>query len=333
MPFLMKRASRIEPDLQVARGVGVESALAASWDRYVPGDAIRSATQRRPPAIAGQQICASDECAGGWQMPWKNRRRPIFEGQWGCNAKCLAVIIRRSLRREGGNLSVQMQAPGPHRHRIPLGLVMLSQGWITQAQLRRALDAQRSSGEGRIGEWLVRESSTSPAQVTRALAIQWSCPVLPIDGFTPSAMALTMPRVFVEELGLLPLRVAGSRILYLAFNDRLDASASFALERMSALRVESGLVEEKQFDAARSRLLESSFADVTNGFAADTDALGTKIAAILEQMQPVGARIVRLHQRYWLRIWLENGAYSGVGGLPATGEDVRDMIFTLDHGI
>ena len=55
-------------------------------------------------------------------------------------------------------------------------------------------------------------------------------------------MALVMPKRFVQEFGLLPLRVAGSRILYLAFEDGLNAGAALALEQMSELRVESGLI-------------------------------------------------------------------------------------------
>ena len=47
--------------------------------------------------------------------------------------------------------------------------------------------------------------------------MQWNCPVLTIEGFEPQAMALVMPRLFVEELNLLPLRIAASRMLYLAF--------------------------------------------------------------------------------------------------------------------
>ena len=43
-----------------------------------------------------------------------------------------------------------------HRHRVPLGLVMIEQGWITAAQLRGALEAQRASAAGRLGHWLVR---------------------------------------------------------------------------------------------------------------------------------------------------------------------------------
>ncbi len=30
-----------------------------------------------------------------------------------------------------------------HRHRVPIGLVLLAQGWITHDQLKHALEAQR----------------------------------------------------------------------------------------------------------------------------------------------------------------------------------------------
>jgi len=238
-------------------------------------------------------------------------------------------IIRGAIRRERGDVTIMAGETTPHRHRVPLGLVMLAQGWITQPQLRKALDAQRFANEGRIGDWLVQECGVSREQVTRGLSVQWSCPVLPMDGFAPGAMALTMPRLFVEEFGLLPLRVAGSRILYLAFKDHLDAASAFAIEQMSGLKVESGLVGEPQFDTARARLLDSDFVSAKMVTVSDQETLTVKISKILEHAQPVGSRLVRIHQHYWLRTWLEAGAYSGVGSLPATGEDVIDTIFTV----
>jgi len=292
---------------------------------YVPGTAPRRGIQPG----ADRQMCGNLECGSRWRKPWKNRSRPIFEEHWGCSTKCIEAIIRRSLRRERGDRNAFVQENEPHRHRLPLGLVMLAQGWITQAQLRKALDAQRTAGHGKIGFWLEQECGLSAAMVTRALALQWSCPVLPLDGFAPSAMALTMPRLFVEEFQLLPLRVAGSRILYIAYKDRLHASAAFAIEQMTGLKVENGLLDEHAFDAAHARLLESKFIAAGQEFVADAETLAAKIAVILEQSQPVGSRLVRVQQHYWLRTWLETGAYSGVGNLPSTGEDVNDIIFTL----
>jgi hypothetical protein len=159
--------------------------------------------------------------------------------------------------------------------------------------------------------------------------MQWNCPVLTTEGFAPETMALAVPRLFVEKFELLPLRVAGSRILYLGFDDRLDATSAFAVEKMTELKVESGLVEGAQFQTARSRLLEYRGVEMRLETAADEDVLAARMTAILEQKKPVASRLVRLHQYYWMRMWLESGAVGKVGTLPRTGEDVTDYIFTI----
>lgn len=277
-------------------------------------------THRRP--------CGSAECASGWTMPWRSRRRPIFEGQWGCSGRCVLSIVRAALRRQTGDV-VMAGTSVQHRHRVPLGLLMLAQGWITQTQLRKALEAQRQNGTGRIGEWLVAECGLEAEQVTRGLSMQWNCPVLKIEGFSPEIMTLVMPGIFVERFGLLPLRVAGTRILYLAFEDRLDATAGLAVEQMTGLKVESGVLNEVQFQAAKSRLLQCESVEMKLEAVSDVDTLAGRITALLEQKQPVASRLVRLHQYYWLRLWLETGATGKAGHLPISREDMMDYVFTV----
>jgi len=217
----------------------------------------------------------------------------------------------------------------PHRHRVPLGLLMLAQGWITHPQLQKALAAQRESGTGKIGEWLLSECGVEAEQITRGLSMQWGCPVLTTEGFSPESMALVMPRIFIEKFGLLPLRVAGSRILYLGFADRLDASLALAMEQMTELKVESGVVEGAQFVAAQSKLLACEGVDAKLETVEDKDFMAARITAVLEQKQPVAARLVRVHQDYWLRMWLESGTVGKTGSLPVSHEDVKDHVFTI----
>ena len=316
MPFLDQKFDGWKNDAQDLRDVKVEGGVL--WGGH--GSAVGSAVAEQ------QRLCGYAECSSGWTVPWRSRKRPVFEGQWGCSGRCVLALVRAAVQRELGDGVV---GPQPHRHRVPLGLVMLAQGWITHPQLRRALEAQRENGSGRIGDWLVSECGLEAEQITRGLSMQWSCPVLPMKGFAPEAMALVMPRVFVEEFGLLPLRVAGSRILYLAFEDRLDAAAALAIEQMTELKVESGLMDGKEFQPARRQLLEYESVPVKIEVAADSDALSARVTAIIEQKQPVASRLVRLHQYYWLRLWLERGAISGVGSLPKNSEDVGDFVFTL----
>ena len=262
---------------------------------------------------------------------FKDRRRPVFEGRWGCSAECVQALVEAAVRREAGDGGLGEEG-WQHRHRVPLGLVLLAQGLITQPQLQHALDRQRCAGHGRIGSWLVAECGLKEERVTRALGLQWNCPVLPVDGFDPAAMALLAPKALVERVGMLPLRIAGGRILYLAFEDRLDSSAALAMERMSGLKVESGLVDGERLKAARQRLCECEFIEAEHEQAVDSESMSRRIALALGKIQPRASRLVRLHQSYWLRMWLETGAMSTrEGGVPATREDIVDRIYTVGH--
>jgi hypothetical protein len=333
MPFLGRKNDVSEIGLSMRGALG--EATGAMWegDVYRPSGYTSGLDGLGLPASLAQvkqkTLCGNLDCANGWTMPWRNRRRPIFEEQWGCSGRCVLAMTRAAVKREQGDRTAESAAAAPHRHRVPLGLLLLSQGWITHPQLQRALEAQRESGTGRIGYWLQSECGLEAKYITRGLSMQWNCPVLTTEGFAPEAMALAVPKLFVEKFELLPLRVAGSRILYLGFDDRLDATSAFAVEKMTELKVESGLVEGAQFQTARSRLLEYRGVEMKLETVADEDVLAARMTAILEQKKPVASRLVRLHQYYWMRVWLESGAVGKVGSLPRTGEDVMDYIFTI----
>jgi MshEN domain len=275
----------------------------------------RKAPNRRKGVFAA---CANPECRSGWLQVWRRRETPSFEGGWCCCEECMAVRVGTALARE---MDGRGNPQENHRHRIPLGLAMLEQGWITQEGLRAALAAQRASRTGKLGWWLVRQRSASEARVTRALGLQWGCPVLDIQAHTPEGLAALMPRLFVDAFGALPLRVATGKILYLGFTDRLDPALALALERVTGLRVECGLVEESRFRAAHSRMLEARFGAVELLETATRTALAAALTKVVERTRPVEARLVRVHDCFWLRMWLrpQNG--------PVPNADtIRDVI-------
>jgi hypothetical protein len=212
----------------------------------------------------------------------------------------------------------------PHRHRIPLGLVMLEQGWISQRQLRAALEAQKAAGTGRLGHWLVRQGATSSERVTRALGLQWSCPVLSLNPDECETLTAAMPRLLVDAFGAVPLRVAAGRVLYLGFEQSLDPALALAVERMTGLRVESGIAPEAQFRRAHARTLDARFPSVELVEAASQSAAVRALTRSVERLQPVAARVVRVHDCLWLRLWLRAQA----GSLPET-RSVQDVICSI----
>lgn len=267
------------------------------------------------------ETCTNAGCRSGWLHLLRSRSTPVFEGGWNCSPQCTADRVQAALRRE---MDGRGSAQENHRHRIPLGLVMLEQGWITSAQLRGALEAQKTAGAGRLGTWLVRQQGVSEQLVTRALGLQWSCPVLPLEYHDAESLTPLMPRFFVDAFGALPLRVAANKLLYMGFENRLDPVVALAVERMTGLRVECGLVQGSIFRQAHTRMLKSSFPPVELIEAASEPAMVYAMAKAIERARPVESRLIRMHDCLWLRMWRRPQS----GALPESSA-VQDLICSI----
>lgn len=287
----------------------------------IPDGADRAISAERMRTRARWEIfpvCANPSCDGGWLCLGRSRKAPVFESGWSCSSACSARLIETAIRRE---MDAQGAAAARHRHRIPLGLTMLEQGWISEGDLRTALNAQRAAGGGRLGDWLVRGKSTTEEQVARALGLQWSCPVLGTELHRPESLTVLMPRLFVDAFGALPLRLGAGRIAYLGFEDRPDAALALAVERMTGLQVETGVVAESNFRPAHERLLRAQFPDAELLETGTEAATVAALTAAVERARPRESRLVRVHDCLWLRMWLA----PQVGPLPDPGS-IRDVL-------
>lgn len=269
--------------------------------------------------------CAVAGCTAQMKF-WKRSGRPVFEGMWACERGCAKKIVAASIRRQMANAIDAPVAP-VHRHRIPLGLVLLDRGVITHLQLRQALEAQRAAGYGRIGDWIITLFGVSEEEIMRAVGIQWNRPVLSLGDFAAEAMALVMPEDLRAQLRVLPLRVAARKILYVAFENEMNAAAVAAIERMSGLRVEGGLLAKEEFNRAAEQIAAARSVRVSEDRVRDTNQLAELVVEELWREQPMASRLVAVQGTWWLRMWLERGAAAAQGMLPATGEDVVDVLF------
>jgi hypothetical protein len=190
-------------------------------------------------------------------------------------------------------------APAERALRMPLGLILLSRGWISHRELQEALAAQRRARNGRIGEWLHRLHGISEETITKALGIQWSCTVLP-SGMPGLEFAhWLIPAFLRNHYGLAPLRQGSDRALYLAGKYRAEHAAARAMERMLCEPVHAAFLEDSAWSPA-------------DGDAADTaelqlprhDGVVACIRELIEQARPSDARLVRVHDHLWVRMWL-----------------------------
>ena len=150
-----------------------------------------------------------------------------LQGTWHCTPDCFEQELRRQFAQAP---RARRQPPAPHR--IPLGLLMASRGHLSYDDLRTALEAQRASGSGRIGDWLIKLGFATEDQVTAALALQWACPVFSLHDRDPEAAAM-LPAHLLETFRILPVHfAAATRTLYVAFSHGVDYSLLAAIEHL-----------------------------------------------------------------------------------------------------
>jgi Type II secretion system (T2SS), protein E, N-terminal domain len=140
----------------------------------------------------------------------------------------------------------------PRQHRIPLGLVLLSRGLIDNQSLQEALQAQRQSRNGRLGEWLMRLGAVNEDQVTAAVAIQWGCPVFPLEGhnhFIDCAGMVPLPILEAARMAIVDYLPTGLS-LYVAFANGIDHCTLRALEEMFRCRTQPCIARESSLEHA-----------------------------------------------------------------------------------
>lgn len=168
-----------------------------------------------------------------------------------CAPQCFQDALRRCFAQ-----ICDLGAPtGEVQHRIPLGLLMLSRGELSNRQLRSALDAQKASGCRRIGEWLERLGFATERQVTNALGLQWACPVLTSPVNPDNRCMRLIPFRILETYRILPIQfVEPTRCFYIAFAEGIDYAVLHAVEQMLDCHTEACLVTRSTMDKALQQI-------------------------------------------------------------------------------
>jgi hypothetical protein len=169
-----------------------------------------------------------------------------MQGRCFCSESCL----QRELEGLFEGILVDRQNPRS-MHRMPLGLLMLSRGIVSEAQAQTDLSTQRKERRDKIGQWLQRLGFATERQVVTALALQWATPVLALPA--ESAPQSIIPLPVLTSLRIMPVRfVAARRLLYVAFSNEVDHTVLQATGQMTECQSSACVVS----DAAMDRLLQ-----------------------------------------------------------------------------
>jgi hypothetical protein len=244
-----------------------------------------------------------------YRKPWRYLRRPLrgvrLRGRWYCRPECLQRAVAEMLDRQN--------PPGPRHataaHRVPLGLLLLSREQLTAEQLRTALELQRSTGTGKIGEWLQQLGFSTETQITSALARQWSCPVLTLTPAAKGAVGVrsnftSIPMALLEASQMLPAEFTqASGTLLMAFSEAVDHSALYAIEQMLGCRTEACFVSPGVLgEGLRALLRVRKTADVVFDRTEDLAECARIIGSYSSKLEADEVRLIRCGEHFWIRL-------------------------------
>ncbi|HZQ96259.1 MAG TPA: hypothetical protein VFA67_14690 [Candidatus Sulfotelmatobacter sp.] len=195
--------------------------------------------------------------------------------------------------------------PRAVQHRIPLGLLMLARGLISQEQLQAALTAQRAGGSRKVGQWLQEMGAISEQEITAALGIQWCCPVFNLHETALPLCVDLVPRPLLDFFRMVPVHFAAARRdLYMAFSRAVDYSALYAVEQILRCNTRPCLIGESTMDHVLENLRRQRPESTQRVFDSYTDK--SEMARIARsyvlRVSAREVRIVRCGDYIWLRL-------------------------------
>jgi hypothetical protein len=170
---------------------------------------------------------------------------------WYCSSLCFTSAAEMEL----SELLKSGVEQGTHVSRMPLGLILMSQGLLTSAQFKEVTGEQKEVG-GEIGELLVRRGSVSERQVAAVRATQWGCPVfaMPKRQLQPG---IQVPSTLLKLCSAVPLHyVAATKLLLVGFVHGIEYGLLYAIEQMTGCKTQPCFVTPSDFQVQMHRNLE-----------------------------------------------------------------------------
>ncbi len=261
--------------------------------------------------------CGLATCPGPrtlWQRIARRRTGALLQGVYYCQPQCLESALTIQLSR----LHIAAPAPLPPS-RIPLGLLMVARGKLSYVEVQAALEAQRRARYGKIGDWIEKLGFATEQDVTAALALQWGCPVA--SSASPALIdgAAHIPLALLEAFHMFPWNYAPStNTLHVAFGERVDHAALYAIERILDCRTQACVAPRKviarylEYLRQRPRPSDVEFSNIR-----DLAEMSRISSSYIARLSPDEVRLTRVGRFIWIRLKVRSATTNILFCLPA----------------
>jgi hypothetical protein len=273
--------------------------------------------------------CGLLSCSGPqtlWQRLCRRHTGTFLQGVFYCRPQCFEMALTAQLSR------LHLLAPASlPPNRIPLGLLMVARGKLTYNEVLAALEAQRRARYGKIGEWIEKLGFASERDVTSALALQWGCPVASSPDPAAIETASRIPLALLEAFHMFPLNYAPStNTLYLAFGERVDHAALYAIEKILDCRTQPCVAPRKTIERHLEQLRQQTRpSDVEFGPMSDFAEMSRITSSYIARLSPDEVRLSRVGRFIWLRLKVGSSATNLLFRLKTQGPDLSSEFSVL----
>ena len=227
-----------------------------------------------------------------------------MHGCWYCSSSCFTSAAETRLL----ELLASKPEQASHVSRMPLGLIFVSRGLLTSAQLREAVDEQKESGE-EVGEILMRKGVVSEAQVTAARAAQWGCPVFAVPQRAMET-EIRIPEALIHFHSAIPLHyVTATKRLLVGFVDGVEYGLLYVIERMTGCKTQPCFITPSDFQSqielrqlAQQRCGDTILKDLTYQDTQTPAEMARILCSHVVEFEADEVIICRYREHFWMRL-------------------------------
>lgn len=246
--------------------------------------------------------CANSACTAKSLMQAVSKRMTgirLFE-QWFCGPDCFEAGARQKIVEL---LSLRNAQEKPPAMRMPIGLLLLSRGVLTQEQIKLALDQQRQTGAN-FGDVLQELGFATQQHVTAAVAAQWACPVFSL-GDRPLPAEIHVPTCLLQLYEMLPVHFSAvGRRLMIGFVSRVQHHILYTIEQITSCTATPCFISADEY---RNHLRSLASATADNQLLFDRSNNTAEIARLVRnyvnQTGAAEARFGMCRDHLWVRIF------------------------------
>jgi hypothetical protein len=217
---------------------------------------------------------------------------------WYCSADCFVSAVLAPLT----SLSTRRVVEMPRNPRLTLGLTLLAKGYISEEELRLAMECSQKWNEP-VEDTLLRIGLVTERHIAAARAAQWGHPFLGQENDGKPVEA-DLPPTILRAFSAVPLHYAPSaKRVVLGFVERVHHSLLQSIEEVTGCRAEACFVTPADFaDQMRRLTTPGNYGEVVLDEFLRPEQMARSLGGLALDVDAREATFTQCRGRIWARL-------------------------------